>query len=102
MNGCVRIDHIEVGGWHAPHELKIELAGKIDESIGDDIVLVMHEYSREFQEAVGPTISEAFERVFLDRLRNGEYKWADRERPPAPMIGVDLASKPAVIEDIEL
>ena len=91
----VRIEHIEVGGWDAPHELKIELVGKIDEPVGDDIVLVMREYGREFLESVGPAIAEAFERVFLERLRKGEYKWADRNSPP-------LASKPAVIEDIEL
>ena len=75
--GTVGIDHIEVCGWKPPHELKIELVGRIDEPVGDDIVLVMHEYSREFQEAVGPAISEAFERVFLERLRCDEYKWAD-------------------------
>ena len=98
----VMIEHIEVGGWKAPHDLKIELAGKINEPVGDDIVLVMHEYAREFQEMVGPAIADAFERVFLDRLRNGEYKWADRDRPPLRVIGVDLASQPAVIEDIEL
>ena len=92
MNGCVRIEHIEVGGWNAPHELKIELVGKIDEPVDDDIVLVIHEHGREFRDAIGPVVAEAFERVFLERLKSGEYKFADRNRPPAP----------AVIEDIDL
>ena len=92
MSCSVRIEHIEVGGWYAPHELKIELVGKIDEPVGDDIVLVLHKYGREFRDAVGSVVAEAFERVFLERLRNGEYKFADRNRSPAP----------AVIEDIEL
>ena len=99
---AVRVTHMEVIGWQAPHELKIEITGRIDETVGDDIVLVAHEFSREFLEDVGPAISEAFKRVFLDRLRNGEYKWADRARPPAKVNGVDLASKPGAIEDIEL
>ena len=92
MSCSVRIENIEVGGWDAPHELKIELVGKIDEAVGDDIVLVLHEYGREFRDAVGPAIAEAFERVFLERLRSGDYKFADRDRPSAS----------AVIEDIEL
>ena len=92
MSCSVRIENIEVGGWDAPHELKIELVGKIDEAVGDDIVLVLHEYGREFRDAVGSVVAEAFERVFLERLRNGEYKFADRDRPPAS----------EVIEDIEL
>ena len=73
-----------------------------DEPVGDDIILVMREYGREFLEAVGPAIAEAFDRVFLERLRKGDYKWADRDRPPVKVIGVDMAPKPAVIEDIEL
>ena len=93
MSCSVRIEHIEVGGWYAPHELKIELVGKIDEPIGDDIVLVVHEHGREFRDAIGPVVAEAFERVFLERLKSGEYKFADRNRLPAPT---------AVIEDIEL
>ena len=92
MSCSVRINHIEFGGWHAPHELKIELVGKIDEPVDDDIVLVVHEHGREFQDAIGPVAAEAFERVFLERLRNGEYKFADRDRPPAS----------EVIEDVEL
>lgn len=92
MNCRVRIDRIEVGGWVAPHELKIEIVGMADEPVGDDIILVMREYGREFLEAVGPAIAEAFDRVFLERLRKGEYRWADRDRPPVS----------EVIEDIEL
>ncbi len=92
MNCRVRIEHIEVGGWVAPQELKIELVGKIDEPVDDDIVLVVHEHGREFRDAIGPVVAEAFERVFLERLKSGEYKFADRDRPSAS----------EVIEDIEL
>lgn len=86
---AVRVERIEVDGWKPPHGLKIELVGNIDKLVDDDIVLVMHEYGHEFQEAV----AEAFERVFLTRLENGEYRWANRKRP---------ATKTATIEDIEL
>ena len=87
--GAVRVEYLGVGGWEPPHGLKIELVGHVDKLVNDDIVLVMHEYGREFQEAV----AEAFERIFLTRLENGEYRWANRKRP---------ATKAATIEDIEL
>ena len=94
---AVRVEHIEVGGWKPPHGLKIELVGNIDKLVNDDIVLVMHEYGREFSAAV----AEAFERIFLTRLENGEYRWADRKRPADKVVGVDLASKPATISVVE-
>ena len=94
---AVRVEHIEVGGWKPPHGLKIELVGNIDKLVNDDIVLVMHEYGREFSAAV----AKAFERIFLTRLENGEYRWANRKRPADKVIGVDLASKPATISVVE-
>ena len=82
---AVRVTHMEVIGWQAPHELKIEITGRIDETVVDDIVLVAHNRRHEFLAAVGPTIAEAFERVFL--------------RPES----ADAAkAEPPKIEDIEL
>lgn len=107
---AVSVNHIEVGGWKPPHELKIELVGNIDRLVSDDIVLVMREYGQEFQEAV----AEAFERVFLTRLDGGEYRWAGRgeiaEKTAASMRlngtgrlnGTSAGRKSNSIEDIEL
>ena len=95
--GAVRVEYLGVGGWEPPHGLKIELVGNIDTLVDDDIVLVMHEYGQEFQKAV----AEAFERIFLQRLRNGEYKWANRHR--AACGTAPCAPQPTTaIEDIEL
>ncbi len=78
----IRTEHLEAAA--AKDRLVIELATACDEAaVNDDIVLVMHEYGREFWDAVMPTISEAFERIILDRLRNGEYRWANRSATTA-------------------
>lgn len=94
--GSVIHERIEIGGWNPPHPLKIEICAEIDEPINDDILLVTHEYGQEFAQA----IAEAFERIFLDRLRNGEYKWARRKRQGADLMA--QPAQPATIEDIEL
>ena len=62
----IRIDRIEIGGSQPPHELKIVIGGEVGQQVGDDIVIVMHDRRREFLKAVGPTIEEAFERIFLE------------------------------------
>ena len=97
--GAVRIERIEVGGYKLPHELKISLVGHVDRFVDDDVVFVMEEYGQEFQDAV----AEAFERVVLQRLWSGEYKWANRKRS----VGVAAQcqaqpAQPTTIEDIEL
>ena len=109
----VRIDRVEVNGWKPPHELKIEFGGVIDAPVDDGFVVAAYKRRQEFLKAVGPTIEEAFERVFLrgaeaasqdgaEAASQDGASQADSASPPLRVIGVDLAAEPAVIEDIEL
>lgn len=94
--GAVTNERIEIGGWNPPHPLRIEISAQIDEPINDDILLVTREYGQEFAQA----IADAFGRIFLDRLRSGECKWANRRRKASG--SASSAPQPTTIQDIEL
>lgn len=71
MSGRVRLERVEVGGWEKPHELKIELVGRIDETVDDGIVRTLRGHAADFLREVGPVVEAAFERWFLGRGPGG-------------------------------
>lgn len=97
MSVRVHIERIVVDGWTPPHDFELTIKGRIDEQVDDEIVRVMHDHGNEFRDAIGPTIAEVFERVFLSRLGRRADAAAGLK-----LIGMDFAPGPAEIEDIEL
>lgn len=67
MSCCVRIERIAIDGWHAPHTVKIELTGMIDQTVSDGIVTAMRQRANELRDAIAPTIEDAIQRILLDR-----------------------------------
>lgn len=67
MSCCVRIERIAIDGWHAPHAVKIELTGMIDQTVSDGIVTAMHNHGHELHDAIAPTVEEAVQRILVDR-----------------------------------
>ena len=67
MSCCVRIERIAIDGWHAPHAVKIELTGMIDQTVSDGVVAAMRQRANELREAIAPTVEEAIQGILLDR-----------------------------------
>lgn len=67
MSCTVHIERVAIDGWCAPHTLKIELTGTIDQTVGDGIVTAMHNHGHELRDAIAPTIEEAVQRILVDR-----------------------------------
>lgn len=67
MSCAVHIERIIVDGWKAPHALKIELIGTIEQTVGDDIIVAMHDHGHELRDAIAPTVEEAVQRILIDR-----------------------------------
>lgn len=67
MSCSVRIERVVIDGWDAPHALKIELTGMIDQKVDDSIFATMHNHGRELRDAIAPTIEDAIQRILLDR-----------------------------------
>lgn len=66
MSCAVHIERIIVDGWKAPHALKIELIGTIEQTVGDGIVTAMHNHGHELHDAIAPTVEEAVQRILVD------------------------------------
>ena len=63
----VKITRLAVDGWQPPHDVRIELVGSIDRKVDADAVseaLTMK--WRQFVGEVGPTVAEAFQRIFIE------------------------------------
>lgn len=67
MSCSVRIERVVIDGWDAPHALKIELTGMIDQTVSDSIVSAMRNHGHELRDAIAPTIEEAIQSILLDR-----------------------------------
>lgn len=57
----VRMERIEIRGWEEPHSVKIELVGRIDKLVDDDVQRGMERHKWEFAQAV----AAAFESILM-------------------------------------
>ena len=72
----IRIERIEIRGWEEPHEARIELVGKIDKLVDDEVQRRMERRKGEFARAV----AAAFEGILL----------AEDEKPDAPIEDLEI------------
>jgi hypothetical protein len=77
---CVKITRLVVDGWQPPHDVRIELVGSIDRQVDTDAVSeALTTKWRQFVEEVGPTVAEAFQRIFIDIEEPGKAEIEDFE-----------------------